>query len=79
MRKADENVFWRAESMMCCVGLRDKKRCSQLMSIIGLNDDIAVEVRKFRLMWYGHELGKFKKIMETRNRWGVIKKIEACV
>ena len=69
MRKAEENVFRRAERamlrMMCGVRLRDRKRTSEFMSMACLNEDIVVGVRKSRLRWYGHVLRR-SEYDETR-------------
>jgi hypothetical protein len=58
MRKEEECVLQRAERamvrMMCGVKLRDRKRSSDLMSMVGLSEDIVTLVRKSRLRWYGH-------------------------
>jgi hypothetical protein len=58
MRKEEECVLQRAERamvrMMCGVKLRDRKSSSELMSMVGLSEDILTLVRKSRLRWYGH-------------------------
>jgi hypothetical protein len=58
MRKEEECVLQRAERamvrMMCGVKLRDRKISSELMSMVGLSEDIVILVRKSRLRWYGH-------------------------
>ena len=55
MRKAEEDVLRRAERamvrMMSAVKLRDRKKCSELMSMAGLCEDIVVLVRRSRLRW----------------------------
>jgi hypothetical protein len=43
--------------MMCGVKLRDRKSSSELMSMVGLSEDILTLVRKSRLRWYGHARG----------------------
>jgi hypothetical protein len=40
--------------MMCGVKLRDRKSSSELMSMVGLSEDMVTLVRKSRLRWYGH-------------------------
>jgi hypothetical protein len=40
--------------MLCGVKLRDRKSSSELMSMVGLIEDIVTLVRKSRLRWYGH-------------------------
>jgi hypothetical protein len=56
MRKYEESVLQRAERtmlrMMCGVKLKDKKSRNELMSILGLNEDIVTLVRKSRLTTY---------------------------
>jgi hypothetical protein len=42
------------EDMMCGVKLRDRKSSSELMSMVGLSEDIVTLVRQSRLRWYGH-------------------------
>jgi hypothetical protein len=58
MRKEEECVLQRAERamvrMMCGVKMRDRKSSSELMSMVGLSEDIVTLVRKSRLRWYGH-------------------------
>jgi hypothetical protein len=58
MRKEEEGVLQRAERamvrMMCGVKLRDRKSSSELMSMVGLSEDIVTLGRKSRLRWYGH-------------------------
>lgn len=39
---------------MCGAKLRDRKRIGELMSMLGLCDDIVTLVRQSRLRWYGH-------------------------
>ena len=60
MRRVEENIFRRAERamvrMMCGVRLRDRKSSRELMSMVGMKEDIAVVVKKSRLRWYGHVL-----------------------
>jgi hypothetical protein len=36
------------------VKLRDRKSSSEVMSMVGLSEDIGTLVRKSRLRWYGH-------------------------
>jgi hypothetical protein len=40
--------------MMCGVKLRDRKSSVELMSMVGLSEDILTSVRRSRLRWYGH-------------------------
>jgi hypothetical protein len=58
MRKEEACVLQRAERamvrMVCGVKLRDRKSSSELMSMVGLSEDIVTLVRKSRLRWYGH-------------------------
>jgi hypothetical protein len=58
MRKEEEYVLQRAERamvrMMCGVKLRDRKSSSELMSMVGLSEDIVTLVRKSRLRWCAH-------------------------
>ena len=58
MKKEEEGVLLRAERamvrMMCGAKLRDRKRSSDLMSMVRLSEDIVTLVRKSRLRWYGH-------------------------
>ena len=60
MRKEEEGVLQRAERamvrMMCGVKLRDRKSSVELMSMVGLSEDIVTLVRRSRLRWYGHVL-----------------------
>jgi hypothetical protein len=57
-KTGEECVLQRAERatvrMMCGVQLRDRKISNQLMSIVGINEDIVTLVRKSRLRWYRH-------------------------
>ena len=39
---------------MCGVKLRDRKRTGEVMSMLGLCDDIVTVVRQSRLRWYCH-------------------------
>ena len=61
MRK-EEAVLLRVERAMvrliCGVKLRDRKRTGELMSMLGLCDDIVTLVRQSRLRWYGHVMRK---------------------
>jgi hypothetical protein len=60
MRREEENVLQRAERAMvrtmCGVRLKDRKSSKELMSMVGLNEDIVTLVRRSRLRWYGHVL-----------------------
>ena len=53
IRKAEEDVLWRAERAMVCMisgeKLRDRKSSSELMSMAGSCEDIVVVVRRSRL------------------------------
>ena len=60
MRKEEECVLQRAERamvrIMCGVKLRDRKSSKELMSMVGLSEDIVTLARRSRLRWYGHVL-----------------------
>lgn len=60
MRKEEEGVLQRAERamvrMMCGVKVKDRKSSMELMSMVGLNEDILTLIRRSRLRWYGHVL-----------------------
>lgn len=60
MRKEEEGMLQRTERaivrMMCGVKLRDRKSNKELMSMVGLSEDIVTLVRRSRLRWYGHVL-----------------------
>ena len=64
MRKEEERVLQRAERamvrVMCGVKLRDHKCGNELMSMMGLNEDIVTLVRRSRLRWYGHVMRRDK-------------------
>ena len=55
--KEEECVLQRAMvRKMCGVKLRDRKRSDELLSMLGLKEDIVTLVRRSRLRWYGHVL-----------------------
>jgi hypothetical protein len=58
MTKEEDCVMQKAERAtvrtMCGVKFRDRKSNNEMMSVIGLNEDIVTLVRKSRLRWYGH-------------------------
>ena len=60
MRKEEEGVLRKAERamvrMMCGVNLRHRKNTRELMSMLGLDEDIVTLVKRSRLRWYGHVL-----------------------
>jgi hypothetical protein len=57
VRKEEEGVLQKVEramvKIMCGVKLRDGKSSSELMSMVGLSEDIVTLVRRSRLRWYG--------------------------
>ena len=58
MRKVEEGVLLRAERamvrMMCGVKLRNRKKTSELMSMLEMSEDIVTLVGQSRMRWYGH-------------------------
>jgi hypothetical protein len=72
MRKEEECVLQRAERamvrMICGVKLRDRKSSSELMSMVGLSEDIVTLVRKSRLRWYGHTMRRDEGVGIGRGR-----------
>jgi hypothetical protein len=53
--------------MMCGVKLRDRNSSSELMSMVGLSEDVVTLVRKSRLRWYGHVM--------RRDEWVGIRRV----
>jgi len=74
MRKEEEVVLLRAERamvrLMCGVKLKDRKRTSELMSMLGLCDDIVSVVRQSRLRWYRHVMRRDVECWSLRLRIG---------
>ena len=48
--------------MMCGVKLRDMMSSMELMSSVGLSEDIVTLVRRSRVRWYGHVLKRNKEV-----------------
>ena len=70
MRKEEEGVLQRVEiamvRMMCEVKLWDRKSSMELMSMVGLSEDIVTLVRRSRLGRYGHVLRRNKEVVIRR-------------
>ena len=58
LKKEDEGVLQRAERamvrIMCGVRLLERRKSMELLSLLGIEDDILSTVMKSRLRWYGH-------------------------
>ena len=66
VRKEEEGVLRRAERamvrMMCGVKVKDRKSSMELMSMLGLSEDIVTLIRRSRLRWYGHVLRRIEGV-----------------
>ena len=51
--------------MMCGVKLIDRKSSTELMSMVGLSEDIVALVRRLQLQWYGPVLRRNEEVGKT--------------